>query len=124
MSDPTKALDRRSFIKSAALTFSSASIAVDQTSFAQNRSEKSPGIIDTNINLFNWPFRALKYRDTKALVTKLKNHRVIQAWAGSFEALFAKDMDGVNARLAAECHHKAKGFLIPFGSVNLAWPDW
>ena len=82
-----------------------------------------PGIVDTNVNLFDWPFRALKYRDTKALVAKLKKHRVIEAWAGSFEALLAKDMDGVNTRLAAECRTQA-GFLIPFGSVNLAWPDW
>ncbi len=87
-------------------------------------SHKVQGIIDTNVNLFNWPFRALKYRDTKALVAKLKKHRVIEAWAGSFEALLAKDMDGVNTRLADECRTQAPGFLIPFGSVNLAWPDW
>src|SRR5207247_8018328 len=80
--------------------------------------------IDTNVNLFNWPFRALKYRDTRALVAKLKKHRVIEAWAGSFEALLAKDMNGVNARLASECLEHGPGFLIPFGSVNLAWPDW
>src|SRR5262249_42572456 len=85
---------------------------------------QAPGIIDTNVNLFEWPFRALKYRDTRALVAKLKRHRIIEAWAGSFEALFAKDMDGVNTRLAAECRAHAPGFLIPFGSVNLAWPDW
>src|SRR4051812_15232164 len=62
----------------------------------------SPGIIDTNINLFNWPFRKLKYADTTALVTKLKKHRVVEAWAGSFDALLHKDMAGVNERLAAE----------------------
>ena len=84
----------------------------------------APGIIDTNVNLFDWPFRALKYRDTKALVAKLKKHRIIEAWAGSFEALLSKDMNGVNARLAAECRQHGPGFLIPFGSVNLAWPDW
>jgi predicted TIM-barrel fold metal-dependent hydrolase len=76
------------------------------------------------VNLFSWPFRALKYRDTRALVAKLKKHRVIEAWAGSFEALLSKDMSGVNARLAAECRKQAPGFLIPFGTVNLAWPDW
>jgi predicted TIM-barrel fold metal-dependent hydrolase len=87
-------------------------------------SSKAQGIIDTNVNLFSWPFRALKYRDTRALVAKLKKHRVIEAWAGSFEALLSKDMDGVNARLAAECQKHGPGFLIPFGSINLAWPDW
>ncbi len=124
MSDSANNLDRRSFIKSAALTITAASIASEQPLLAQNRSTKLGGIIDTNINLFNWPFRALKYRDTKALATKLKKNRVIEAWAGTFEALFAKDMDGANARLAAECRDKANRFLIPFGSVNLAWPDW
>jgi uncharacterized protein len=87
-------------------------------------SPTSPGIIDTNINLFEWPFRTLKYRNTAALVAKLKKHRVIEAWAGSFEALFSKDIAGVNERLATECRKHGPGFLIPFGSVNLAWPDW
>jgi len=87
-------------------------------------SSEAIGIIDTNVNLFDWPFRTLKYRDTKALVAKLKKHRVIEAWAGSFEALLSKDMRGVNTRLADECRTQGPGFLIPFGSVNLAWPDW
>ncbi|MEX2568585.1 MAG: amidohydrolase family protein, partial [Cyclobacteriaceae bacterium] len=78
----------------------------------------------TNINLFDWPFRKLKYGDTEALMAKLRTHRVEKAWAGSFEALFHKDIDGVNSRLAKECSNKGKGMLVPFGTVNLAWPDW
>jgi len=127
-----KPIDRRKFLKNSLLGVAAVSFADRQPLAAQTAagsaavatSSRAPGIIDTNVNLFNWPFRALKYRDTRALVAKLKKHRVIEAWAGSFEALLAKDMNGVNARLAAECHEHSPGFLIPFGSVNLAWPDW
>lgn len=85
---------------------------------------EAPGIIDTNVNLFDFPFRKLKYGTTEALVEKLRKHRVVQAWAGSFEALLSKDLDSVNRRLADECRQKGAGMLIPFGSVNPAWPDW
>ena len=117
-----KPIDRRSFLKSSLLGAAAVSIAARGADVAA--SSAAPGIIDTNVNLFSWPFRALKYRDTGALVAKLKKHRVIEAWAGSFEALLSKDMNGVNARLAAECRKHGPRFLIPFGSVNLAWPDW
>ena len=127
-----KPLDRRRFLKSSLLGAAAVSFADERPMAAQSAPRnatsvapsQSPGIIDTNVNLFYWPFRSLKYRDSKALVAKLKKHRVIEAWAGSFEALLAKDMSGVNERLAAECLEQAPGFLIPFGSVNLAWPDW
>jgi predicted TIM-barrel fold metal-dependent hydrolase len=127
-----KPIDRRSFLKNSLLGAAAVSLSGQRTLAAQPAARKAPGvsssqapgIIDTNVNLFNWPFRALKYRDTGALVAKLKRHRVIEAWAGSFEALLSKDMSGVNARLAAECLEHGPGFLIPFGSVNLAWPDW
>jgi uncharacterized protein len=113
-------MDRRTFLKSSLATAAAVSVA----GAAEKASLARPGIIDTNINLFESPFRSLKYRNTKALVAKLKKHRIIEAWAGSFEALFSKDISGVNERLAAECYEHDRGFLIPFGSVNLAWPDW
>jgi len=127
-----KPIGRRQFLKNSLLGAAAVSLPGQQPLAAQTaarhaqvvNASQAPGIIDTNVNLFNWPFRALKYRDTKALVAKLKKHRVIEAWAGSFEALLAKDMSGVNTRLAEECRTQAPGFLIPFGSVNLAWPDW
>ena len=127
-----RSIDRRRFLKSSLLSVAAVSCAGRQPLAAQSAgrnvavrtSSKAPAIIDTNVNLFDWPFRALKYRDTKALVAKLKKHRIIEAWAGSFEALLSKDMHGVNARLAAECREHGPDFLIPFGSVNLAWPDW
>src|SRR6187549_3300204 len=124
-----KPIDRRSFLKSSlagatAVSLTGQRLLAAQTAAPNAASSSVPGIIDTNVNLFDWPFRALKYRDTKSLVAKLKKHRIIEAWAGSFEALLSKDMNGVNTRLAAECREHGPSFLIPFGSVNLAWPDW
>jgi len=127
-----KTFDRRSFLKNSLLGGTAVSLAGPQLSAAPTAAggaslgtaSEAPGIIDSNVNLFDWPFRALKYRDTAALVAKLRRHRVVEAWAGSFEALFSKDLSGVNARLADECRTHGPVFLIPFGSVNLAWPDW
>src|ERR1041385_73337 len=121
-----KPMDRRSFLKGSLLSAAAVSLS-GQNSLAAQTSQMAtrvPGIIDTNVNLLDWHFRALKYRQTKALVAKLKQHRIVEAWAGSFEALLSKDMSGVNSRLADECRTQAPDFLIPFGSVNLAWPDW
>jgi len=124
-----KPIDRRNFLKSSltsatAVSFAGRRLLAAQTAAPNAANSSVAGIIDTNVNLFDWPFRALKYRDTKSLVAKLKKHRIIEAWAGSFEALLSKDMNGVNTRLATECREHGPGFLIPFGSVNLAWPDW
>lgn len=84
-----------------------------------------PGIIDTDINLFQWPYRKLKYGDnTRGLVAKLRKHGITQAWAGSYEALFHKNISAVNTRLAAECRTNGDGLLLPFGTVNPAWADW
>jgi predicted TIM-barrel fold metal-dependent hydrolase len=120
-------IDRRDFLTKSLLAGAAASLASSSLrGQVRNGSGASPaaGIVDTNVNLFDWPFRKLKYRDTAALVAKLKKHRVMEAWAGSFEALLHKDINGVNERLAAECRDKGAGLLRPFGTVNLAWSDW
>ena len=126
-----KKVSRRSFVSNslgaaAALSFplGNRAKAKDQRIAILKSPQDAPDIIDTNVNIFDWPFRKLKYGKTKALVDKLRKHRISQAWAGSFEALFYKDINGVNARLAEECRTKGEGMLLPFGTVNLAWPDW
>ena len=120
-------VNRREFLKASLLAGAAASIPAARLQ-GQSASLSGPsvagGIVDTNVNLFDWPFRKLKYGDTEALVAKLKKHRVVEAWAGSFEALFHKAIAGVNERLAEECRGKGAGFLRPFGTVNLAWADW
>src|SRR5262245_65630232 len=86
--------------------------------------DSPPVIIDTNVHVFDWPFRKLKYAGAKALVAKLRKHRITQAWAGSYEGLLHKNLDGVNARLAEECQANGDKMLVPFGTVNPALPDW
>lgn len=86
--------------------------------------EAPPDIIDTNVHLFDWPFRKLKYASAKALVAKLRRHRITQAWTGSYKGLLHKNLDGVNASLAQECRANGAGILLPFGTVNPALPDW
>lgn len=116
-------IDRRDFLKASLLAGAAVSLSTPAATAAA-AAGGSPGIVDTNVNLFQWPFRRLKYSDTAALAAKLKKHRIVEAWAGSFEALLQKDMNGVNERLARECREHGAGLFKPFGSVNLAWPDW
>lgn len=122
-------LNRRTFLKGAVLSAATLpSVGFDAaaaTAPAPGRTASDPVIIDTNVNLFEWPYRRLKYgSDTAALVAKLKSHGVTQAWAGTYEALFHKNITAVNARLAGECRTHGAGFLVPFGTVNPTWPDW
>ncbi|MBL9212517.1 MAG: amidohydrolase family protein [Opitutaceae bacterium] len=79
--------------------------------------------VDTNVSLFHWPFRRLPLDQTAALLAKMSEHGVAQAWAGSFEGILHRDLAGVNQRLADECRASG-GRLLAFGSVNPALPGW
>jgi predicted TIM-barrel fold metal-dependent hydrolase len=94
------------------------------TAEEQDGATALPEIVDTNVHLFDWPFRKLKYGRTDALVAKLRRHRITQAWAGSFECVLHKQLDRANQRLADECRTRGAGMLIPVGSVSPARPDW
>lgn len=120
-------IDRRSFLKGSLLAAAalSARPATNGAPSAQTRAGAGPGIIDTDVMLFDWPYRRLKYGgDTRALVARLRQYGITQAWAGSYEALLQKNVSGVNARLAEECRRHGDGLLLPFGTVNPVWADW
>jgi len=79
--------------------------------------------IDTHVYLPRWPFRTIAGAETGQLAARLRARGVTQAWAGSFDAVFHKDLTAANARLAAECAQHP-GLLVPFGGVNPMLPDW
>lgn len=54
----------------------------------------------------------------------LRSRSVMQAWAGSFEAPFHKDLAAVNTRLSDACRQHGEGMLVPFGCVDPTLPDW
>jgi hypothetical protein len=81
-------------------------------------------IVDVNANLSRWPFRRTPCDELPRLVEKLQSHGVQQAWVGSLDGLFHRDIGGVNLRLAEECRGERRVELVPFGSVNPRLPDW
>jgi predicted TIM-barrel fold metal-dependent hydrolase len=81
-------------------------------------------IIDVNVNLSRWPFRRLPCDELPKLIEKLRDCGVTEAWAGSFDGVFHKDIGGVNARLVDDCRKSRPVRLRPFGSVNPMLPDW
>ena len=81
-------------------------------------------MIDVNVNLSRWPFRRLVGDEPADLVAGLRKRDVTQAWAGTFDGIFHKDIAAANAQLAADCHRHGSNLLIPFGSINPKLPDW
>lgn len=81
-------------------------------------------LIDVNVNLSRWPFRRLLQDEPSHLVSKLREHHVGQAWAGSFDGILHKDIAASNERLMHDCHQFGHGILAPFGVVNPMLPDW
>jgi predicted TIM-barrel fold metal-dependent hydrolase len=81
-------------------------------------------IVDVNVSLSRWPFRRLIGDEPAGLVARLRKRNVSQAWAGTFDGIFHKDIAAANARLVKDCRTHGAGMLLPFGSVNPKLPDW
>lgn len=98
---------------------------LQQTTSAEAASEHPSSTaqrIDSNVTLFKWPFRKLPLDQTDKLESKLRAIGIERAWAGSFEGVFQRDIEGVNQRLVDECANHP--FFLPVGSINLSQPSW
>jgi predicted TIM-barrel fold metal-dependent hydrolase len=113
-------LDRRDLFHSALM---GATAMVHPELATGEVSEPVPrGIVDTNVNVFQWPFRRLPLDRTDVLVRKLRSLRIDHAWVGSFEGLLHRDITAVNQRVFDECRQHPE--LTPIGSINPMLPDW
>ena len=109
-------MKRREFIRTALATGAAAWLPVGASE------DSAFQLIDSNVSLFPWPFRKLPLDETSVLVEKLRSLGVGQAFAGSYEGLFHRDLSAVNHRLAKECAGVPE--LLPIGSVNPGLPGW
>ena len=82
------------------------------------------GIVDTHVYVGRWPFRRMPGEEMPELTAQLRAHGVTRACAGSFEGVFHKDLAAANERLARQCADAPPGFYVPFGAVNVQFPDW
>jgi len=114
---------RRTFVKTAVTAGAGAALAWAEPA-ADAAASARRSWTDTNTNLFHWPLRRFVQDTTPALVQSLRQHGITEAWAGSLDGLLHKDLGAVNAHLAEECRRYGRHFLVPFGSVNPAAPDW
>jgi hypothetical protein len=81
-------------------------------------------LIDTNVYLGHWPFRRLPDSQPADLARKLQGGGVAEAWVGSFDGLFQRDLADVNEQLAQQCRSVNEPRLVPLGSINPTLPDW
>lgn len=113
---PTSRMNRRRFF----------TVAGTAAALPLARVEAAPAteLIDTNVWLGHWPTRRGWAESPGALVARLRRHGVTSAWAGHCDSALHTDLAGDNARLADLCAKEGGGVLVPFGTVNPAFPDW
>jgi len=112
---------RRELIQGA-ITAGTASIVAASPSELPSTITMPANVVDTNVSLFQWPFRRLPLDNVNDLCAKLKQLGITEAWAGSFESLLHRDIRAVNERLVKACQIRTE--LIPIGAINPTLPDW
>lgn len=117
-------IDRRQLLNGVLASAASAALTRATTASAAVPINRPWKVIDTNVSLFQWPFRRLPFDTPGELVNKLTALNISQAWTGSFEALLHRDVAGVNLRLARACREFGNDVLTPVGCVNPTLPDW
>jgi predicted TIM-barrel fold metal-dependent hydrolase len=115
----TVMIHRRELLQAA---MTAGAVSVLQRESAQAAEPPPSSIVDTNISLFQWPFRRLPLDNLDEMLRKIRSLGITQAWAGSFEGLLHRDIRGVNERLVAAC--KPHRELVPIGSINPELPGW
>ena len=70
-------------------------------------------MIDTNVYLSRWPFRRLPLDETPALVAKLHEQGVEQAWAGSFDAVLSSRRGRRQSATRRGVQHARRGYAAP-----------
>jgi uncharacterized protein len=114
---------RRHFVQSALAT-TACGLARARAAHEPTLPAAPDSFIDTHVYVGHWPHERLRVDEPQELLAMLQDNNVSQAWAGSFDGLFHKDVAGVNRRLAETCAQNGGGRLIPFGTVNPTLPDW
>jgi uncharacterized protein len=112
-------LNRRRFLQATA-TSAACGLATHCAATALDSGQ----LVDTHVYVGHWPLRQLDDSEPAQLVAALRRVGVTQAWAGSFDGLFHKDVDGVNTRLVGTCRVVGDGLLVPVGTINPTLPDW
>lgn len=115
-------MNRRDVLNLAVAAGASAAICRSSAAADEDSSAGSLRIVDTNVSLFQWPFRRLPLDVIELLVKKYRSLGINQAWAGTFEGVLHRDVADANHRLTDACVKYPE--VVAIGSVNPELPGW
>ncbi|MCC9607304.1 amidohydrolase [Blastopirellula sp. JC732] len=115
---------RRDFLTLSAASMSAGGLLANSAPVQADPPSPTAPWIDVNVYVSRWPFRRLRYDTPGELTSLLRRHGITQAWTGSFDGVFHKDIGAVNRRLVETCGKQGDGLLAPFGSINPLLPEW